>query len=79
MKQSSVVKALLDKERKEIVRKERAEDIISVLEARFGDVNDTIQNCLVSIQDEDALRYLLRQSAVAEKGDIERKIVALSV
>jgi hypothetical protein len=78
MRQSSVVKALLDKERKEIVRKEKAEDIISVLEVRFGGVDDTIKDSLASIEDEDTLKYLHRRAVVAEKNDIERKIIALS-
>jgi len=46
---------------------------------RFGEVDDTIKNSLESIQDEDTLNYLFRQSVVAEKNDIERKILALSV
>jgi len=70
MKQSSVIK--------EILRKDRTQNIISVLEARFGEVDDTIKNSLESIQDEETLRYLLRQSAVAEKNEVERKILALS-
>jgi hypothetical protein len=71
MRQSSVIK--------EILRKEGIQYIISVLEARFGEVDDTIKNSLASIQDEETLRYLHRQSAVADKADIERKIFALSV
>jgi len=71
MRQSSVVK--------EILRKENIQYIISALEVRFGEVDDTIKNSLESIQDEDTLNYLFRQSVVAEKNDIERKILALSV
>jgi len=74
MRQSSVVKALLDKERNQTL----ARSIISNIEVRFGRVNDTIKNSLESIQDEDTLSYLLRQSAVAEKDEVERKILALS-
>lgn len=70
MRQSSVVK--------EILRKEGIQYIISVLEARFGEVDDTIKNRLASIQDEETLRYLLRQSAIADKNEVERKIFALS-
>jgi len=75
MRQSSVVQ--------EIIRKERIQgkiqDTISVLEVRFGEVDDTIKNCLASIQEEETLSFLLRQSAIAErKDDIERKILALS-
>jgi len=74
MGQSSVVKALLEKERIEISRQK----VISVLEVRFGEVNDIIKNSLAPIQDEETLEYLLRQSAVADKDDIEKKIMALS-
>ena len=74
MRQSSVVKALLDKERNQIL----TQSVISVLEVRFGEVDDTIKNSLASIQDEDTLSYLLRQSAVVEKDEVERKILALS-
>ena len=70
MRQSSVVK--------EILRKEGIEYIISVLEARFGRVDDTIKESLASIQDRETLRYLLRLSAVAEEDEIEGKILALS-
>ena len=70
MRQSSVVK--------EILRKEGIQHIISVLDARFGEVDDNIKDSLGLIQDEDTLNYLLRQSAVAEKDDVERKIFALS-
>jgi len=78
MRQSSVVKALLEKDRKEIMRQGKIQDTISVLEVRFGQVDDTIKNSLASIQEEDILNFLLRQSAVAEKDEIERKILALS-
>ncbi|MBC8230893.1 hypothetical protein H8E77_15185, partial [bacterium] len=54
------------------------QSVISVLEVRFGEVDDTIKNSLASIQDEDTLSYLLRQSAVVEKDEVERKILALS-
>ena len=74
MRQSSVVKALLDKERNQIL----TQSVISVLEVRFGEVDDTIKNSLASIQDEDTLKYIHRQSVVAEKNDIKRKILALS-
>ncbi len=74
MRQSSVVKALLDKERNQTL----AKSIISIIEVRFSKVDDTIKNGLASIQDEETLSYLLRQSAVAEKDDVERKILALS-
>ncbi len=70
MRQSSLVK--------EILRKEGIQYIISNIEVRFGEVDDTIKNRLASIQDEETLRYLHRQSAIAEKDDIERKILALS-
>ena len=70
MRQSSVVK--------EILRKEGIQYIISVLEARFGEVDDIIKNSLASIQDEETLRYLHRQLVVAEKDEVERKILALS-
>ncbi len=74
MRQSSVVKEIIRKERVQ----ERAQGIISVLEVRFGEIDDTIKNTLVSIQDGDILSSLLRQSVVAEKGEIEKKIYALS-
>ena len=70
MRESSVVK--------EIIKKERIQDIISVLDVRFGEIDDTIEDSLGLIQDDDTLSYLLRQSAVAEKDEIERKIHALS-
>jgi len=70
MRGSSVVK--------EIIRRKGTQDIISVLEVRFGEVDDTIKSSLALIQDEDTLGYLLRQSVVAEKDEIERKILALS-
>ncbi len=74
MRQSSVVKALLEKERNQTL----AKSIISGIEVRFGEVSDTIKNSLLSIQEEDTLSYLLRQSFVAEKDDVERKIHVLS-
>ena len=78
MRESSVVKALLEKERIEIGRKEKVQAIISNIEARFSEVDDAIKECLASIQEEDILKYLLRQSAIAEKKDaLERKIRAL--
>jgi len=70
MRQSSVVK--------EIIRRERIQDIISNIEVRFGEVDDNIKNSLESIQDDETLRYIHRQSAVAEKDEVERKIFALS-
>jgi hypothetical protein len=78
MRQSSVVKALLDKERKEIAREKGTQYIISVLEVRFGEVDDAIKNSLASIQDEEILNYLHRQAVIAEKEEVERKIYALS-
>ena len=51
----SVVKALLDREVKEPIRKERAQSIISALEVRFGEVSEAIKSHLVSIDDEDIL------------------------
>ena len=70
MRQSSVVK--------EIIRKERIQDIIENIEVRFGEIDDTIKNSLASIQDDETLRYLHRQSAIAEKDEVKRKILALS-
>jgi len=70
MRESSVVK--------EIIKKERIQDIISALEVRFGEVDDAIKNSLASIQDEETLNYLLRQAVIAEKEEVERKIYALS-
>ncbi len=79
MRESSVVKALLEKERIEIARKEKVQAIISNIEVRFSEVDDAIKECLASIQEEDILKFLLRQSAIAEKkDDVERKIRALS-
>jgi hypothetical protein len=78
MRESSVIKALLEKERTEIERKARTQDIISHLEVRCGEVNDVIKSCLALINDEETLKYLRRQSAVVEKDNIERKIKALS-
>jgi len=74
MRESSVVKALLEKERNQTL----AKSIISGIEVRFGEVSDTIKDSLLLIQDEDTLNYLLRQLFVAEKDEIERKILALS-
>jgi len=74
MRQSSVVKALLEKDRIE----EGIQYIISALEVRFGEVDDTIKKCLASIQDEDTLSYLHRQAVIAEKDEIEREILVLS-
>ena len=74
----SVVKALLDREVKEPIRKERAQSIISALEVRFGEVSEAIKSHLVSIDDEDILSYLHRQSVVTDKDEIEREILALS-
>jgi len=70
MRQSSVVR--------EIVKKESIQYIISVLEVRFGEVDDTIKDSLASIGDEDTLKYIHRRAVVAEKDDIEKKIFALS-
>ena len=70
MRQSSVVK--------EIIRKESVQYIISNIEVRFGEVDDAIKKCLESIQDEETLKYLHRQSAIAAKDDIEKRIIALS-
>ena len=70
MRQSSVVK--------EIMRKQTAQHIISALEVRFGEVSDTIKDSLLSIQDEDTMNYLFRQSVVVEKDEIERRILSLS-
>jgi hypothetical protein len=70
MRESSVVK--------EIIKKERIQDIISVLEVRFGEIDDTIEDSLGLIQDDDTLNYLLRRAVVAEKDEIEKKIFALS-
>ena len=70
MRQSSVVR--------ELIRKKGIQDIISALEVRFGEVNDVIKNCLVSIQDEETLNYLFRQAVIADRDEVERKIHALS-
>ncbi len=74
MRESSVVKALLDEERSQTL----AKSVISVLEVRFGEVDDAIKNSLASIQDEETLNYLHRQAVIAEKEEVERKIYALS-
>ncbi len=74
MRESSVVKALLDKERKE----KSTQYIISVLDARFGEVDDAIKDSLASIQDEETLNYLHRQAVIVERNEIEKKIHALS-
>ena len=70
MRESSVIK--------EFIRKKGIQDIISALEVRFGEVDDAIKNSLASIQDEETLNYLLRRAVVAEKDEIEKKILALS-
>ena len=44
MRQSSVVKALLDKEREEIVRKERAQAIIKNIEFRIGPLDEELKS-----------------------------------
>ncbi len=78
MRQSSVVQALLEKERIAITREKGTQDIISVLEVRFGEVDDNIKNSLVSIKEEEILKHLLRRSVIAEKDDIEKEIISLS-
>lgn len=71
MRQSSVVQ--------EIVRKERAQHIISALEIRFGALNDVLKNNILAIQDEEALKKLFEYSiTVPEKNDIEREILVLN-
>lgn len=78
MRESSVVKEIIRKERAEERIQGKIQDTISVLEARFGEVDDDIKDSLASIQDGNILANLLRQSVVAEKDDIERRILALS-
>ena len=70
MKESSVVK--------EILRKERAQVIIQNIEFRLGTLDENLKTRILAIQDEALLAHLHRQSVLAEKGEIEKEILALS-
>ena len=70
MRQSSVVRDIIIKERAQGRIEGKIQATISALEVRFGRVDDVIKNSLVSIQDEDILNYLFRQAVIAEKGEV---------
>jgi len=74
MRQSSVVKEIIRKERAE----ERAQAIIKNIELRIGALDEHFKTRILAIQNEAFLEHLHRQSVLAEKDDIEREIMALS-
>jgi len=74
MRQSSVVKDIIKKERAE----EKAQTIIKNIEFRIGTLDEKLKNRILEIQNETLLEHLHRQSVLAEKGDIEKEIMALS-
>ena len=78
MRQSSVVQALLEQERKEIAKRERAQAIIKNIEFRIGPLNEDLQNRIFAVQNEILLEHLHRQSVLGEKDEIEKEIMALS-
>lgn len=85
MLQSSVVQELLKSEdvirqspiMNELIRKERAQSVLFVLEAKLGALGDIIKNRILSIQDEEQLTHLLRQSVIADRSELEREIYQL--
>jgi len=70
MRQSSVIK--------EIIRKERAQVIVQNIEFRIGTLDEDLKRHILAIQDEALLDHLHRQSVLAEENEIEKEIMALS-
>ena len=74
MRQSSVIK--------EIIRKEKAEEktqvIIKNIELRIGTLDENLKTRILAIQNGELLEHLHRQSVLAEKNEIEKEIMALS-
>lgn len=74
MRQSSVVKEIIRKERAE----ERAQTIIKNIEFRIGALDEELKTRILAIQNEVLLERLHRQSVLAEKNEIEEEIIALN-
>ena len=74
MRQSSVVKEIIRKERAQ----ERAQTIIKNIEFRIAALDGELKNRILAIQSEILLEHLHRQSVLAEKDEIEKEIMALS-
>ena len=74
MRESSVVRELLEKERTQA----RVRDVILVLEAKLGTLDEPIKNRISSLQNEKLLEHLLLQSVIAEKSQLEKEVRQLS-
>lgn len=74
MRQSSVVQALLEKERIEMAKRA----IIKNIEFRIGALDEELKTRIFAIQNEILLDHLHRQSVLAKKDEIEKEILALS-
>jgi hypothetical protein len=85
IRQSSVFQKLLESEdvirqspiMNELIRKERAQSVLFALEAKLGALGDIIKNRILSIQDEEQLNHLHRQSVIADRSELEREIYQL--
>ena len=75
MRQSSVVKEIIRKERAQ----ERTQTIIQNIELRIGVLDEDLKTRLLSIQNEELLDHLHRQSVLAEEDEIKKEIIDLSV
>ncbi len=73
IRQSPIVNELIQEEH----QKAYAQSVIFTLEAKLGALGDIIKNRILSIQDEEQLTHLLRQSVIADKSELEREIYQL--
>ncbi|MBC8232496.1 hypothetical protein H8E77_23350 [bacterium] len=81
MRESSVVKELLAKERAEAIaqaRIQRVQYVILALEAKLGTLDEPIKNRILSLQDEELLGHLIRQSVISKKSELEKEVRLLS-
>jgi len=78
MRESSVVKELLEKERAEAIAQTRIQDVLLALEAKLGTLEEPIKNRILSLQNEELLEHLIRQSVISEKSELEKEVRLLS-
>jgi len=78
MRQSSVVKEIIRKERAEERAQTIIQTIIKNIEFRLGALDEELKTRILAIQNEILLERLHRQSVLADKDEIEKEIIALS-
>ncbi len=75
MRESSVVKELLEKERAQATAQATAQAVLFALEVKLGILDDDIKNRILAFRDdEELLNHLHRQSIIAEKDQLEKEV-----